>query len=97
VIFTFPISRRQADRPHVRWPRTRRPLVEDPEGRRLLSGIVGNQIGMSVSLAMIQGAHTGTNIACQTPRVATRRATWRMPNRRTNSDAEGDSPAGVPA
>jgi hypothetical protein len=62
-MFTFPISRRQDDRPHARRPRDRRPLVEDLEGRRLPSGIVGNHIGVSVSAAMIQGAHIGTNVA----------------------------------
>ena len=46
-MFTFPISRRQADRPAARRPRTRRPLVEDLEGRRLPSGIVGTHIGVS--------------------------------------------------
>jgi hypothetical protein len=98
-MFNFPISRRQADRPAARRPRTRRPLVEDLEGRLLLSGIqgrhigtsvalaekayaqanfsviagnpigtsvapaiVGNHIGVSVSAAMIQGAHIGTNV-----------------------------------
>ena len=55
---------------------SRRPLVEDLEGRLLLTGIqgrhigtsvvsaiVGNHIGVSVSAAMIQGAHIGTNVA----------------------------------
>ena len=36
----------------------RRPIVEDLEGRQLLSGIVGNHIGTGV--AMIQGAHIGS-------------------------------------
>ncbi len=75
-MFTLPISRRQAVRPDARRPRTRRPLVEDLEGRQLPSGIVGNHIGVSVapaivgnhigvsvSAAMIQGAHIGTNVA----------------------------------
>ena len=75
-MFAFPISRRQDDRPRARRPRDRRPLVEDLEGRRLLSGIVGNHIGVSVapaivgnhigtsvSAAMIQGGHIGTNVA----------------------------------
>ena len=48
-MFTFPISRRQADRPAARRPRTRRPLVENLEGRRLLSGIQGNHIGMNLA------------------------------------------------
>ncbi len=61
-MFSFPISRRQADRPAARRPRTRRPLVEDLEGRRLPSGIVGNHIGTNV-VAAIQGAHIGTNVA----------------------------------
>jgi hypothetical protein len=39
----------------------RRPIVEDLEGRQLLSGIVGNHIGTSV--AMIQGNHIGTRVA----------------------------------
>ncbi len=39
----------------------RRPIVEDLEGRQLLSGIVGNHIGTSV--AAIQGAHIGTSVA----------------------------------
>jgi hypothetical protein len=55
-MFTFPISRRQADRPRVRRPRARRRLVEDLEGRRLLSGIVGNHIRTSVAPA-IAGSH----------------------------------------
>jgi hypothetical protein len=59
-MFTFPSSRRQADRPHVRRPRTRRPLVEDLEGRRLPSGIVGNHIGVSVTPAIV-GNHIGTS------------------------------------
>ena len=75
-MFTFPLSRRQAYCPAARRPRIRRPLVEDLEGRLLLSGIqgrhigtsvvpaiVGNHIGMSVSATMIQGAHIGTNVA----------------------------------
>jgi hypothetical protein len=45
IMFTFPISRRQADRPAARRPQTHRPFVEDLEGRRLPSGIVGNHIG----------------------------------------------------
>ena len=69
-MFTFPISRRQADRPAARRPRTRRPLVEDLEGRRLPSGIVGNHIGTSAMIvgnhigtsAMIVGNHIGTNV-----------------------------------
>jgi hypothetical protein len=94
---TFPISRRHADSSPVLRSRTRRPLVEDLEGRRLLSGIVGNDIGMSVSAVMNQGAHIGTDVARRTPRVATRRATRRMPDRRASGDATGGSPTGLKA
>jgi hypothetical protein len=122
-MFTFPISRRQADRPAPRRPRTRRPLVEDLEGRRLPSGIVGNHIGTSAAPAWIQGnhigtsaapawnqgnhihtsvsaptvrgGHIGTSVAWRTPRVVTRRATRRIPDRRASRDAEGGLPAGV--
>jgi hypothetical protein len=72
TMFTLPISRRQADRPAARRPRTRRPFVEDLEGRLLLSGIQGRHIGTSVvpaivgkhigTSAMIQGNHIGTNV-----------------------------------
>jgi hypothetical protein len=48
----------------------RRPIVEDLEGRRLLSGIQGNHIGIVAEVqkvrevaAAIQGAHIGTNVA----------------------------------
>jgi hypothetical protein len=51
---------RQCDRP-TRRRQGRRPLLEDLEGRQLLSGIVGNHIGTSV--AAIQGAHIGTSVA----------------------------------
>jgi hypothetical protein len=61
-MFTSLISRRQADRPAARRPRTRRPLVEDLEGRLLLSGIQGNHIGTSVDLAIV-GNHIGTSIS----------------------------------
>ena len=61
-MFTLPIARRQADRPAARRPRTRRPLGEDLEGRRLPSGIVGNHIGTSVVPA-VQGGHIGTSVA----------------------------------
>jgi hypothetical protein len=60
-MFTLPIARRQADRPAARRPRTRRPLVEDLESRRLPSGIVGNHIGMSVAPAIV-GNHIGTSL-----------------------------------
>ena len=60
-MFTFPISRRQADRPAPRRPRTRRPLVEDLEGRQPPSGIVGNHIGVSVAPAIV-GNHIGTSV-----------------------------------
>jgi hypothetical protein len=55
-MFTFPISRRQAVRPAARQPRVRRPIVEDLEGRRLPSGIVGNHIGTSVATVVIRKA-----------------------------------------
>jgi hypothetical protein len=69
-MFTFSTSRRQADRPSARLPRARRPLVEDLEGRRLLSGIIGNHIGTSVSaevvvtkpVDLIVGNHIGTSV-----------------------------------
>ena len=61
-MFTFPISRRLADRSSARRPQTRRPLVEDLEGRQLLSGIVGNHIGMNVAPAIV-GNHIGMNVA----------------------------------
>jgi hypothetical protein len=57
-MFSFPISHRRADRPAARRPRTRRPLVEDLEGRRLLSGIVGNHIGTPA----IVGSHIGMGV-----------------------------------
>jgi hypothetical protein len=44
-MFTFPAFRRRDDRLAGRRPSARRPLVEDLEGRRLLSGIQGNHIG----------------------------------------------------
>jgi hypothetical protein len=69
-MFTFPISRRQADRPAARRPRTRRPLVEDLEGRRLLSGIVGNHIGVNVAPA-IQGQHVGSSPTIQGQHIGT--------------------------
>jgi hypothetical protein len=74
TMFTFPISRRQADRPAARRPRTRRPLVEDLEGRQLPSGIVGNHIGTSVASVVLRksggsdvtpaivGNHIGTSV-----------------------------------
>jgi hypothetical protein len=46
----------------------RRPIVEDLEGRQLLSGIVGNHIGSAmiqgtrIGSAMIQGAHVGSEM-----------------------------------
>ena len=60
-MFTFPISRRQADRPAALRPRTRRPLVEDLEGRLLLSGIQGRHIGTSVAPAIV-GNHIGIGV-----------------------------------
>jgi hypothetical protein len=61
-MFTFPTSRRQADRSAARRPHARRPLVEDLEGRQLLSGIVGNHIGTSVSPPIV-GNHIGTSVS----------------------------------
>jgi hypothetical protein len=61
-MFTFRISRRQADSSSARRPRARRPLVEDLEGRRLPSGIVGNHIGVTVG-AEIVGQHIGTGVS----------------------------------
>ncbi len=62
-MFTFPIFRRQDDRPTSRRPiaRRRRPLVEDLEGRQLLStftaGVAG---GNGQSAAMVVGSHIGS-------------------------------------
>jgi hypothetical protein len=61
-MFTYLTSRRQADHSPTRRPRARRPLVEDLEGRQLLSGIVGNHIGTSVSAAIV-GNHIGTSVS----------------------------------
>jgi hypothetical protein len=61
TMFTFPISRRQADRSVPRRPRARRPLVEDLEGRRLPSGIVGNHIGTSVVSDVVVMRKAGGN------------------------------------
>ena len=48
-----------ANVPAIRRPQPRRqPLVEALEGRQLLSGIIGNHIGVT---AEVQGAHIGTN------------------------------------
>jgi hypothetical protein len=63
TMFTFPISRRQADRLAAR-----RPLVEDLEGRRLLSGIQGRHIGASFVPAIV-GAHIGTSAALAIPKA----------------------------
>ena len=50
--------------PKSRRPVTRRrPQLEAVEGRMLLSGIVGQHIGMSVAASAIQGSHIGTNVA----------------------------------
>jgi hypothetical protein len=71
VMFTFPISRRQADRPHFRRSRTHRPLIEDLEGRRLLSFTIGKDIDMSavpavvgnqIGTPVIDGNHIGTSV-----------------------------------
>ena len=63
-MFTLPTFRRQDDRPSARRPRAgRRPLVEDLEGRKLLSTFIqGNHIGSGVSAA-VQGAHIGTSVS----------------------------------
>jgi hypothetical protein len=61
TMFTFPITRHQGDRPAARRLRTRRPLVEDLEGRLLLSGIQGRHIGTSVALA--EKAYAQANLA----------------------------------
>jgi hypothetical protein len=61
-MFTFPIFSLHADRSSTRRPPARRPLVEDLEGRWLLSGIIGNHIGISVSTG-IQGNHFGKNVS----------------------------------
>jgi hypothetical protein len=60
TMFSIPISRRQADRPAARRPRARRPLVDDLEGRLLLSGIPGRHIGASIAPAIV-GNHIGMN------------------------------------
>jgi hypothetical protein len=63
-MFTFPIFRGQDDRPTTRHPQARRrPLVEDLEGRQLLSNFIqGGHPGTGVA-AQIQGNHIGTNVA----------------------------------
>jgi hypothetical protein len=61
-MFTFPAPSRQAERPETRRAHARRPLVEDLEGRRFLSGVIGSHIGMSVAPA-IQGNHIGMSVA----------------------------------
>jgi hypothetical protein len=62
-MFTLPFLRRQNDRPtNQRTRPRRRPQVESLEGRQLLSGIVGNHIGTSLSPAIV-GNHIGTNVA----------------------------------
>jgi hypothetical protein len=63
-MFSFPKLRRHVDRPADRTSDRRRragrcPVVESLEGRKLLSGIVGNHIG--VVTAAIQGNHIGYN------------------------------------
>jgi hypothetical protein len=60
-MFTSPISPRQADRAYARRLRARRPLVEDLEGRRPPSGLVGNHLGVPVD-AMIVGQHIGMSV-----------------------------------
>jgi hypothetical protein len=63
-MFTFPTFRRQDDRTSARRARAcRRPLVEDLEGRKLLSTFVqGSHIGTNVSAAIV-GNHAGTNVS----------------------------------
>jgi hypothetical protein len=61
-MFAFPISHRQAVRPSGRRPRTSRPLIEDLEGRLLLSGIQGRHIGTSVAPAIV-GKHIGMRVS----------------------------------
>ena len=75
MIFTFPNYRREADRPSAREPQSRRPLVEDLEGRQLLSGIQGQHIGANVSaeivvtkpVDLIVGNHIGTSVTAGIP------------------------------
>jgi hypothetical protein len=70
-MFTFSTNRRHADRTSARRPRAHRPLVEGLEDRRLLSGIVGNHIGTSVSaevvvtkpVGLIVGNHIGASVS----------------------------------
>jgi uncharacterized protein YcfJ len=74
-MFTFPMFRRQDDRPTTRRPEARRrsPLVESLEGRQVLSTLTFTKIEMNVSaivgqhigtnVAAVQGAHIGTNVA----------------------------------
>jgi hypothetical protein len=64
-MFTFSISHQHDVRNSVRLPRARRPLVEDLEGRLLLSGIQGRHIGTSV----VEGSSSGSfsQIEVQTP------------------------------
>jgi hypothetical protein len=50
-MFTFPIPRHRNDGSTTRRRQgRRRPLVEDLEGRQLLSGIVGQHIGTGVAM-----------------------------------------------
>ena len=65
-MLTLPFFRGETGRFSPRQPRCRRPLVEDLEGRKLLSGIQGQHIGMAVvdSVAPeIQGNHIGMNVS----------------------------------
>jgi hypothetical protein len=61
-MFAFPISHRQADRLSVRRPQSSHPLLDDLEGRLLLSGIQGGHIGTSVVSAIV-GNHIGTSVS----------------------------------
>jgi purine nucleoside phosphorylase len=53
------IFARQSRRPET----CRRPQMETVEERMLLSGIVGQHIGMAVATPAIVGQHIGTNVA----------------------------------
>jgi hypothetical protein len=82
-MFISTFSRRRANRPFGRRSRTRRPLVESFEGRKLLSAVAfiqGQHIGASAiapsdSLSftkieltgVIQGNHIGTSVSSAAP------------------------------
>ena len=71
-MYTFPMFRRQDDRPTTRRPEARRrsPLVESLEGRQLLSTLTFTKIEMNVSA--IVGQHIGTNVAGTAARLMRR-------------------------